>query len=215
MLLKCCSQYVSKPGKLSSGHRTGKSQFHSNFKERQCQECSNYCTIVLISHASKVMLKIVQVWCQQYVNPEFPGIKVEFRNSQGTRYQVANIPCIIKKATEFQWSRNSASLTTLKPLTVDNKKLWKILKEMGLQDHLTCLLRNLYLGQQATVRTGHGTTNWFQIGKGEWQDCILSHCLYNLYAEYIMQNLGWMSHKLESKVLGEIQITSNMQMIPR
>ena len=204
MLLKCCSQYVSKPGKLSSGHRTGKGQFHSNFKERQCQECSNYCTIVLISHASKVMLNIVQVRCQQYVNPEFPGITVEFRNSQGTRYQVANILCIIEKATEFQWSRNSASLTTLKPLTVDNKKLWKILKEMGIQDHLTCLLRNLYLGQQATVRTGHGTTNWFQIGKRVWQDCILSHCLYNLYAEYIMQNLGWMSHKLESKVLGEI-----------
>ena len=118
MLLKCCSQYVSKPGKLSSGHRTGKGQFHSNFKERQCQACSNYCTIVLISHASKVMLKIVQVRCQQYVNPEFPGIKVEFRNSQGTRYQVANILCIIEKATEFQWSRNSASLTTLKPLWI-------------------------------------------------------------------------------------------------
>ena len=98
MLLKCCSQYVSKLGKLSSGHRTGKGQFHSNFKERQC----HYCTIVLISHASKDMLKILQASCQQYVNPEFPDIKVEFRNSQGTRDQVANIHCIIEKAMEFQ-----------------------------------------------------------------------------------------------------------------
>ena len=159
-----------------------KVSFHSSFKERQCQECSNYCTIVLISHANKVMLKIFQARCQQHVNREFPDLKAEFRNSQRIRDQIANIHCIIEKATEFQWSRNSVSLTTPKPLTVDNKKLWKILKEMGIQDHLTCLLRNLYMGQEATVRTGHGTTDWFQIGKGV-QDCILSRCLYNLYAE--------------------------------
>ena len=85
---------------------------------------------------------------------------------------------------------------------------------MGIPDHLTCLLRNLYAGQEAKVRTGHGTTDWFQIGKGVCQGCILSPCLFNLYAEYIMRNLGWKKHKLESGLLGEISITSDMQMTP-
>ena len=95
---------------------------------------------------------------------------------------------------------------------VDHNKLWKILKEMGIPDHLTCLLRNLYAGQEATVRTGHRTTDWFQIGKGVCQGCILSLCLFNLYAEYIMRNLGWMKHKLLLRLLGETSITSDMQM---
>ena len=93
---------------------------------------------------------------------------------------------------------------------VDHKKLWKILKEMGIQDHLTCLLRNLYAGQEATVRTGHGTTVWFQIGKGVCQGCILSPCLFNLYAEDIMQNVGLDEVQLQSKLPGEISITSDM-----
>ena len=92
---------------------------------------------------------------------------------------------------------------------VDHNKLWEILKEMGIPDHLTCLLRNLYAGQEATVSTGHGTTDWFQIGKGARQGCILSPCLFNLYAEYIMRMLGWMKHKLESRLSGEISITSD------
>ena len=91
---------------------------------------------------------------------------------------------------------------------------WKILKEMGIPGYLTCLLRNLYVGQEATDRTGHGTTDWFQIGKGGHQGCILSPCLSNLYAEYIKRNLGWKKHKLEARLLGEISITSDMQMIP-
>ena len=95
---------------------------------------------------------------------------------------------------------------------VDHNKLWKTLKEMGIPDHLTCLLRNLYAGQEATVGTGHGTTDWFQIGKGVRQGCILSPCLFNLYAEYIMRNAAWMKYKLESRLLGEISITSDMQM---
>ena len=96
---------------------------------------------------------------------------------------------------------------------VDHNKLWKILKEMGIPDHLTCLLRNLYAGQEATLRTGHGTTDWFQIGKGVHQGCVLSPCLFHLYAEYIMRN-AWKKHKLESRLPGEISITSDMQMTP-
>ena len=101
-----------------------------------------------------------------------------------------------------------------KPLTVFITINWKILKEMGILDHLMCLLRNLYTGQEATVRTGHGTTDWLQIGKGVCQGCILLPCLFNLYAEYIMRNVGWKKHKLESRLLGEISITSDMQMRP-
>ena len=97
-----------------------------------------------------------------------------------------------------------------KPLTVDHNKLWKILQEMGIPEHLTCLLRNLYAGQEATVRTGHGTTEWFQIGKGVRQGCILSPCLFSLYAEHIMRNAGLE----ESRLSGEISITSDMQMTP-
>ena len=103
----------------------------------------------------------------------------------------------------------AASLTTLKPLTVDHNKLWKIFKEMGIPEHLTCFLKNLYAGQEATVRSRHGTTDWFQIGKGIHQGCMLSPCLFNLYAEYIMQN----AHLNEVQV-GEISITSDMQMTP-
>ena len=97
---------------------------------------------------------------------------------------------------------------------MDHNKLWKIPKEMGKPDHLTCLLRNLYSGQEATVRTGHGTIDWFQIGKGVHQGCILSPCLFYLYAEYIMRNEGWKKHKLESRLPGEISITSDTQMTP-
>ena len=97
---------------------------------------------------------------------------------------------------------------------MDHNKLWKILKEMGIPDHLTCLLRNLYAGQEATVRTGHGTTDWFQIGKGVRQDCILSPCLFNFYAEYIMRKARLDEAQLESRLLGEISITSDMQMTP-
>ena len=97
---------------------------------------------------------------------------------------------------------------------MDHNKLWKILKEKGIQDHLTCLLRNLYAGQEATVRTGHGTTDWFQIGKGVPQGCILSPCLFNLYAEYIMRNAGLDEEQTGIKIAREISITSDMQMTP-
>ena len=164
-----------------------KVSFNSNPKEGNAKECSNYCTIALISHASKVMLKILQARLQQYVNRELPHVQACFRKGRGTRDQIANIRWIIKKAKEFQKNIYFCFTDYAKTFDcADHNKLWKILKEMGLPDHLTCLLRNLYAGQEATVRTGHGTTDWFQIGKGVRQGCILSPCLFNLYAEYIM-----------------------------
>ena len=159
-------------------------------KKGNAKECSNCHTIALISHPSKVMLKILQARLQQYMNRELPDAQAGFRKGRGTRDQIANIRWIIQKAREFE--KKICSLTMLiKALDcVDHNKLWKILKEMGIPDHLTCLPRNLYAGQEATVRTGHETTNWFQIGKGVHQGCILSPCLFNLYAEYIVWNAG-------------------------
>uniref|UniRef100_A0A4W2EMM7 RNA-directed DNA polymerase n=1 Tax=Bos indicus x Bos taurus TaxID=30522 RepID=A0A4W2EMM7_BOBOX len=157
-------------------------------KKGNAKECSNYRTIALISHATKVMLKILQARCQQYMNRELSVVQAGFRNGRGTRDQVANIRWIIEKAREFQKTIYFCFIDYTKAFDcVDHNKLWEILKEMGIPDHLTCLLRNLYAGQEATVRTGHGT-DWFQIGKGVHQGCILSPCLFNLYAEYIMSN---------------------------
>jgi len=150
-----------------------------------------YRTIALISHASKVMLKILQARLQQYMNRELPDVQAGFKKGRGTTDQIANICWIVEKATEFQKNSYFCFIDYAKPFDcVDHNKLWKILKEMGIPDHLTWLLRNLYAGQKATVRTGHGTTDWFQIGKRVHQGCILSPCLFNLYAEYIMKNAG-------------------------
>ena len=144
-------------------------------KKRNAKECSNYRTIALSSQTSKVMLKIPQARFQQYVNREFPDVQAGYRKGRGTRDQIVNIHWIIEKAREFQKKPTSASLTNAKDFDcVDHNKLWKILQEMRIPDHLICLLRNLYAGQEAAVRTGHGTTGWFQIGKGAHQDYILS-----------------------------------------
>ena len=125
------------------------------------------------------------------MNHELPDVQAGFRKGRGTKDQVANIRWIIKKAREFQKNIYFCFIDYAKVFDyVDHNKLWKILKEMGILDHLTCLLRHLYAGQEATVRTGHGTTDWFQIGRGVRQGCILSPCLFNLHAEYIMQNAG-------------------------
>ena len=166
---------------------------------------------VLISHTSKVMFKILQARLQQYVNHELLDVEAGFRKGRGTRDQNANIYWIMEKAREFQNNIYFCFIDYAKAFDcVDHNKLWKILKEMGIPDHPICLLRNLYAGQEATVRTGHRTTDWFQIGKGVCQGCILSPCFLNLYAEYIMNMLSWMRHKLESRLLGEISIISDM-----
>ena len=190
MLWKCCSQYASKFGKLSSAHRTGKGVFIPIPKKDSATECSNYRTITLISHACKVMLKILQASLRQYVNRELPDVQAGFRKDRGTRDQIVNICWIIEKAQEFKKNIYFCFINYAKASDcVDHNKLWKILKEMGIPGHLTCLLRNLYVGQEATVRSRHGRTDWFHVGKGVRQGCILLPCLlFNLYAEYIIGN---------------------------
>ena len=130
------------------------------------------------------MLKILQARLQQYVNHELPDVQTGFRKGRGSRDQITNTCWIIKKAREFQETIYFWFIDYAKAFDyVNHNKLWKILKEMGIPDHLTCLLRNVYADQEATVRSGHGTTDQFQIGKGVRQGCILSPCLFNLYAE--------------------------------
>ena len=138
------------------------------------------------------MLKILQGRFQQYINCELPDVQAGFRKGRGTRDQIVDICWIIEKAREFQENMYFCFIDYAKAFDcVDHNKLWKIMKEMGIPDHPTCLRRNLYAGQEATIRTGHGTADWFQIRKGVRQDCILSPCLFNLYAECIMRN-AWL-----------------------
>ena len=160
-------------------------------KKGNAKECSNYHTTALISHVSKITVKILQARLKQYMNHALSDDQAVFRIVSRTRDQIANIHWIIKKAIEFQKSIYFCFIYYAKVFDcVDHKKLWKILQEMVIPDHLTCLIRNLYAGQEATVRTGHGTIDWFQIGKRVHQGCIFSPCLFNLYAECIMRNAG-------------------------
>ena len=147
------------------------------------------------------MLKILQARLQLYMNHEIPKVQAGFRKGRGTRDQTANIHWIMEKVREFQKNIYFCFIDHAKDFDcVDHNKLWKILKEMGISDHLTCLLRNLYAGQEATVRTRHGTTDWFQIGKGVCQGCILSPCLFNFYSEYIMRNAELDEEQAEIKI---------------
>ena len=186
-----------------------KVSFHSSPKE-----CSNYCTITLISHVSKIMLKVLQARLQQSMNWELPDIQAALRKGRGTRDLIANIHWITEKQRKFQKNIYLCFIDYTKAFDcVDHNKLWKILKEMGIADHLTSLLRNLYAGQEATVRIRHGTTDWFKIGKGVCQVCILSPCLFSFYAEYII----WNAKPDESQAgikIAERSTTSDIQMIP-
>ena len=137
------------------------------------------------------------------MNQELPDVQAGFRKGRGTRDQIANICWIIEKAREFQKNINFCFIDCVEAFDcVDHYKLWKILKEMGIPDHLTCLLRNLFEGQEATVRTGHETTDWYQIGKGVHQGCILSPCLFNFYAAYTMRNAGLEETQAGIKISG-------------
>ena len=160
-------------------------------------------TAQLHSSHTLVMLKILQASLQQYVNREILDVQAGFRKGSRTRDQIANICWIMENARQFQKNIYFCFIDYTKAFDhVDHNKLWKILKEMGIPEHPTCLLRNLYAGQEATVRTGHGTTDWFQIGKGGRQGCILSPCLFNLYAEYIMRNTGLEETQAGIKIAG-------------
>ena len=184
MLWKCCTQYASKFGKLSSGQTTGKCQFSFQSQRKAIPKSAQTTAQLHSSDASKVMFKTLQARLQQYVNHELTDVQASFRKGRGTRDQIANIHRIMEK------ERVPEKHLLLLYWLCQSLWLWKILKEVGIPDHLTCLLRNLYAGQEATVRTGHGTTDWFQIGKGVCQGCILSPWLFNLYAEYILWNAG-------------------------
>ena len=146
---------------------------------------------------------------------ELPDVQAAFRKGRGTRDQITNIDWIIEKAREFQKNIYSCCIDYTKAFDcVVHNELWKILEEMGIPEHLTCLLRNLHASRKGTVRTGHRTTDWFQIGKGARQGCILSPCLFNLYAEYIMRNAGLDEAQAGITLLGEISVTSDMQIPP-
>ena len=161
------------------------------------------------------MLKILQARLQRYVNLELPVVQARFRKGRGTRDQIANIHWIIEKARELKKKIYLCFIDYTKALhRVDHNKLWKILKELEIPNHLICLLRNMYAGQEATVRTRHETIDWFKIGKGVCQGCILSPCLLNFYAEYSMWNARLDKPQDEIKIAGEISIISDMQVIP-
>ena len=157
------------------------------------------------------MLKILQARLQWYVNRELPDVQAGFRKGRGTRDQIANIRWIMEKAREFQKSIYFCFIDYAKAFDcVDHKKLWKILQEMGILDHFTCLLRNLYAGQEATVRTGHWTTDWFQMGKGVRQGCFCHPAYLTCMQSTSCKMLDWMKYMVESRFPGEILITSDM-----
>ena len=161
------------------------------------------------------MLKILQARLQQTCTVNFQMFKLVLEKAEEPEIKLPTSLGSLKKQESFRKTSTSALLTMPKPFDcVDHNKLWTILKEMGIPDHLTCLLRNLYTGQEATVRTEHVTADWFHIGKGVSQSCILSPYLFNLYAEYIMWNAGLEEAQAGIKIVWEISVTSDMQMTP-
>ena len=184
-------------------------------KKSNAKECSNFCTIVLISHANKVMLKILQDILQQYVTWELPDVQADFRKGRGTRDQIANICWIIKKAREFQKNIYFCFIDYAKAYNyMDHNKLWKILKEMGIPDHLTCLQWNLFQVKEQQLELDMEQQTGSKLGK-EYIKAVYCQPAYLTYMQSISCEMpGWMKHKLESRLLEEISITSDMQMTP-
>ena len=178
VLYSICQQ-IWKPQQCSQDWK--RSDFIPIPKKGNAKECSNYCTIALISHAGKVMLKILQARLQQYLNCELLMFKLVLERAEEREIKLPTSTGSWKKQESSRKTSISALLTMPKPLTVWITTNWKILQEMVILDYLSCFLRNLYAGQEATVRTGHGTTDWFQIGKGVRQGCILKHCLKEFF----------------------------------
>ena len=185
MLLKCCIQYVSKFGTQQWPQDWKRSVFIPIPKKGNAKECSNYHRIALISHASKIMFKILQTRLQQYVNLELPDVKTRFRKGRQTRDQMPTSARSQKKQGDSRKKKICFYCIDYAKAFLDHDKLWNLPKEMRLRDHLTCLLRNLIAGQEATVRTVHGKMDWFKIGKGVCEGCILSPSLFNLSVEYM------------------------------
>ena len=192
MLWKCCTQYDSKFGKLSSGHRTGKGQF--SFQSQRKAMPKNAQTTTQL-HSSHTLAK----WCSKFSKPglnsmwtvNFQMFKLDLEKSEEPEVKLPTFIGSLKKQESSRKNIYFCIIDYAKAFDcVDHNRLWKILQELWVPSHVTCLLKNLYAGQEATVRTGHGITDWFQIGKGVSQGCILSPCLLNLYAEYIMGNAG-------------------------
>ena len=197
MLWKCCTHYASKFGELSSGHRPRKGQL---LFQSQRTEMPKNVQIIAQLYSSHMLVKS----CSKFSMPGFNNMwtmnfqmfKLVLEKAEEPEITLPISSTSSKSERVSRKTSFSALLTMPKPLTVWITINWKILKEMGIPDHLTCLLRNLYAGQEATVRSGHGTTDWFQIGKGVRQGCILSPCLFNLYASTSWKMLNWMKHKL-------------------
>ena len=206
MLWKCYTKYASKFGKLSHGHRPGKGQFLFQ-SQRKAMPKSIPTTAQL--HSSHTLSKECSNFSSEASTvhePELPDVQAGFRKGRGIRDQIASICWIIEKTREFQKNIYFCFIDYAKTFDcVDHYKLWKILKQMGIPDHLTCLLRTLYAGQEAAVRMGYGTTEWFQIGKGLHQGCILSPCLFNLYVEYIIWNARMDEAQAGIKIAGKYQ----------
>ena len=215
MLWKCCTQTCQQTWKTQQWPQDWKkSVFIPVPKKSKAKECSNYHTIALISHASKVKFKILQPGLNRTLTENFQMFKRDLEKGEEPEIKLPTSVGSSKK-WEFQKIIYFCFIDYTKAFDcVDHNKLKNILKETGIPDHLTCLLRNLNAGQEATVRTGHGTIDCFQIGKEVCQGCILSSCLFNLYVEYLYELSSLMKHKLESRFLGEISITSDMQMTP-
>ena len=215
MLWKCYTQYVSKFGKLSSGHRTGKrSVFIPISKNDNAKECSNYVHLNWFHCLARVCSKSFKLdfSCLWTKAIRCAGWVLRRR---GTRYQITNIHWITEKVKEFQKNIIFCFIDYAKSFDfVDHNKLWKILKEMGIEDHLTCLLRNLYAGQEATFRTRHGTMDWSKLGK-QFIKAVYCHSAYLTYMQSTScEMLGWMNHKVESRLPDEISTTSDMQITP-
>ena len=216
MLWKCCTQCISKFGKLSSGHRTGKRQ--SSFQSPRKAMPNNVQTTTQ-SHSSHTLAEYCSKLCKWGFNNTWTEnvqmLQLVLEKAEEPEIKLPTSTGSQKKQENSRKTSISVSLTMLKPFDcVDHNKLWKILKEMGIPDHLPCLHWSLYAGQEARVRIRHGRMDWFTIGKEVCQGCILSPWLFNLHVEYLMQNAGLKEARARIKIAGKNSITSDMQMTP-
>ena len=216
MLWKCCTQYVNKLENSTVATGLEKVSFHFNLKKEQYQRSFKlpHNCIHFAHYLPRLCSKSLQRGFSSMWSKNFQMYKLGLKKAEEPEIKMPTFVGPWRRQGNSRKTSTSASLTTWMPLTVWITANWKILKKTGETDHLTCLLRNLYGNQEATVQTRYGTMGSFDIGKGERQSCILSPCLFNIYAEYIMWNARLMNHKLGSGLLGEISTTSDMQMIP-